>query len=77
MCALLGTTEKVVRIFSRGQVYEQVYLPQVPGSPLNTAQKSLESGLLKIYATALKLLADSGTLFSMNMVRRTLESIVN
>ncbi|KAJ5345264.1 hypothetical protein N7452_003268, partial [Penicillium brevicompactum] len=77
MCALLGTTEKVVRIISRGQVYEQVYLSQTPGSFLGDPQKNLESGLLKIYATALELLADSGKLFSQNTARRTLEAIIN
>lgn len=77
MCALLGTTEKVVRVISRGQVYEQVYLPNTPGASLDTLQKNLESGLLKIYSTALELLADSGTLLSKNTARRTLEAIVH
>ncbi|KAJ5350029.1 hypothetical protein N7541_007756 [Penicillium brevicompactum] len=77
MCALLGTTEKVVRIISRGQVYEQVYLSQTPGTSLGDHQRNLESGLLKIYATALELLAESGKLFSQNTARRTLEAIIN
>lgn len=77
MCALLGTTEKVVRIISRGQVYEQVYLSQTPGSSLGDHQRNLESGLLKIYTTALELLGDSGKLFSQNTARRTLEAIIN
>ncbi|KAJ5721659.1 uncharacterized protein N7483_009593 [Penicillium malachiteum] len=77
MGALLGTAEKVVRVISRGQVYEQVYLPQDPDSPMETLQKNLESGLLRIYATALELLADAGKLLSRNTARRTLEAIVN
>ncbi|KAK9859184.1 isoform 2 of ankyrin repeat domain-containing protein 50 [Penicillium brevicompactum] len=77
MCALLGTTEKVVRIISRGQVYEQVYLSQTPGTSLGDHQRNLESGLLRIYATALELLAESGKLFSQNTARRTLEAIIN
>lgn len=77
MAALLATTEKVVRIISRGQVYEQVYLGETPSSALGESQRSLESGLLGIYVTALELLADSGSLFKKGTARRTLEAIVN
>ncbi|KAL3460118.1 ankyrin repeat-containing domain protein [Aspergillus heterothallicus] len=77
MCALLATTERIVRITSRGQVYEQVYLPTEPGVELQSIQKQLEAALLKIYTTSLELLADSGKLLDSNTVRRTIEAIVN
>lgn len=77
MAALLGTTEKVVRIISRGQVYEQVYLIDTPGAPEDKLSKNLQDALVKIYSTSLELLADSGDLFSKNTARRTLEAIFN
>ncbi|KAL4894380.1 ankyrin repeat-containing domain protein [Aspergillus ambiguus] len=77
MAALLGATEKIVRIISRGQVYEQVYLSNVPGSPEDKLSKGLQDSLLKIYTTSLELLADSGGLFSKNTARRTLDALLN
>lgn len=77
MCALLATTERVVRISSRGQLYEQVYLPTTPGIEMQTIHKQLEEALLKIYSTSLELLADSGNLLEGNTLERTLNSIVN
>ncbi|KAJ5199268.1 hypothetical protein N7491_000175 [Penicillium cf. griseofulvum] len=77
MCALLATTERKVRITARGQVYEQVYLPTEPGVELQPIQKQLEGALLKIYTTSLELLADSAELLDANIVRRTIEAIVN
>ncbi|GFF21989.1 isoform 2 of ankyrin repeat domain-containing protein 50 [Aspergillus udagawae] len=77
MGALLATTERVVRITSRGQVYENVYLPQDPDAELSPVQTNLEAALITIYKTALDLLAESGKLLSANTARRTLEAIVN
>ena len=77
MGALLAATERIVRITSRGQIYEQVYLPQARDAPLDGVQKGLESSLLQIYTTSLDLLAQSGDLFSAGTARRTLEAIVN
>lgn len=77
MGALLATTEKIVRITSRGQVYEQVYLPQDPSASLDSIQQSLESALTQIYTSSLDLLAESGKLFSSGAARRTLEAIVH
>ncbi|GIJ81561.1 hypothetical protein Asppvi_000060 [Aspergillus pseudoviridinutans] len=77
MGALLATTERVVRITSRGQVYENVYLPQDPNAELSPVQTNLEAALVTIYKTALDLLAESGTLLSGSTARRTLEAIVN
>ncbi|CEN61006.1 hypothetical protein ASPCAL07675 [Aspergillus calidoustus] len=77
MCALLATTERIVRITSRGQVYEQVYLPTEPGVEMQSIQKQLEGALLQIYTTSLELLADSGKLLDSNTARRTIEAIVN
>lgn len=77
MCALLATTEKVVRISSRGQLYEQVYLPTALEVEMQTIHRQLEEALLKIYSTSLELLADSGNLLEKNTLGRTLNSIVN
>ncbi|KAL2809119.1 ankyrin repeat-containing domain protein [Aspergillus granulosus] len=77
MCALLATTERIVRITSRGQVYEQVYLPSGPGVEMEPIQKQLEAALRKIYTTSLELLTDSGKLLDSNTARRTIEAIVN
>ncbi|KAF7162457.1 hypothetical protein CNMCM5623_007748 [Aspergillus felis] len=75
--ALLATTERVVRITSRAQVNENVYLPQDPDAELSPVQTNLEAALVTIYKTALDLLAESGTLLSASTARRTLEAIVN
>lgn len=77
MAALLATTERIVRITSRGQVYEQVYLPREPGAHLDAIQKNLESALVQIYTSSLDLLAESDKLFSAGTARRTLEALVN
>ncbi|KXG50107.1 uncharacterized protein PGRI_060740 [Penicillium griseofulvum] len=77
MCALLATTERIVRITARGQVYEQVYLSAEAGVDLQPIQKQLEGALLKIYTTSLELLADSTKLLDANTVRRTIEAIIN
>lgn len=76
MCALLATTERVVRISSRGQLYEQVYLPTAPGVKMQTIHRQLEEALLKLYSISLELLADSGNLLEKNTLERTLNSIV-
>ncbi|KAF7175044.1 hypothetical protein CNMCM7691_005512 [Aspergillus felis] len=77
MAALLAVTEKVVRIVSRGQVYEQVYLIDTSGTSEDKLSKSLQDALVKIYSTSLELLADSADLFSTNTARRTLKAILN
>ncbi|KAJ5704052.1 hypothetical protein N7493_011190 [Penicillium malachiteum] len=77
MAALLGTTEKIVRIICRGQAYEKIYLNPRAQGPFNPITKNLETGLIKIYATSLDILADAGTLFSKNTAQRTLEAVVH
>lgn len=75
MAALLATTEKIVRVISRGQVYESVYLRN--RSATDNLSKNLESALTAIYTTSLDLLAESGSLFSKNTATRTLQAILN
>ncbi|KAL2827984.1 ankyrin repeat-containing domain protein [Aspergillus cavernicola] len=77
MCALLATTESIVRITSRGLVYEQVYLSIKSTVEKQSISKQLEGTLMKIYTTSLELLADSGKLLDHNTARRVLEAIVN
>ncbi|KAJ5614799.1 hypothetical protein N7528_008453 [Penicillium herquei] len=77
MGALLAITERVVRITSRGQVYEQVYLPKTSDIELDPVQVCLERSIIKIYTTSLELLVESKSLLSASTARRTLEAIVN
>ncbi|KAJ5841875.1 hypothetical protein N7534_011705 [Penicillium rubens] len=77
MAALLVTTEKVVCIASRGQVYEQVYLTDTSRTPEEKLSKNLQDALVKIYSTSLELLADSADLFSTDTARRTLKAVLN
>lgn len=76
MGALLSTAERVVRITSRGQVFEQVYLRKSSDKPLDALQKNIESDLVNIYSTSLVLLANSGTLLASNTTGRILEAII-
>ena len=76
MAALLGLTEQVVRILTRGQVYENVFL----GNQAEDGDKLLQNlrdALIRIYVTSLELLADAESLFSQNTARQTLEAIIN
>jgi ankyrin repeat protein len=77
MAALLATTERIVRVISRGQVYESVYLKNSPAAPTDNLSKNLQSALTTIYTTSLELLADSGSLFSKNTAMRTLQALIN
>ena len=77
MAALLATTEKIVRVISRGQVYESVYLKNTPAAPTDNLSKNLQSALTTIYTTSLDLLAESGSLFSKNTATRTLQALIN
>ncbi|KAJ5316803.1 hypothetical protein N7508_001311 [Penicillium antarcticum] len=77
MAALLATTEKIVRVISRGQVYESVYLKNTAAAPTDNLSKNLQGALTTIYTTSLDLLADSGSLFSRNTAMRTLQALVN
>lgn len=77
MAALLATTEKIVRVISRGQVYESVYLKNTPAMPTDNLSKNLQSALTAIYTTSLDLLAESGSLFSKNTATRTLQALIN
>lgn len=60
MGALLLTTETVVSITSRGQVYEDIYLTQAGDAPLSIPQQHLENTLVGLYKSSLDLLASSG-----------------
>ncbi|KAJ6183789.1 hypothetical protein N7519_005090 [Penicillium mononematosum] len=75
MAAMLATTEKVVRVISRGQVYESVYLRNKPAT--DSLSKNLQSALTTIYTTSLDVLAESASLFSKNTATRTLEAILS
>ncbi|KAJ5104243.1 NACHT nucleoside triphosphatase [Penicillium argentinense] len=77
MGALLATAEKVIRITSRGQVYETIHLPKDPNANLSLVQSSLDGALVNMYASALDLLAESQKLLAANTGRRILEAIVN
>ena len=77
MGALLSTAERVVRITSRGQVFEQVYLRKSSDKPFDALQKNIESDLVNIYSTSLVLLANSGTLLASNTTGRILEAIIH
>ncbi|OGE49252.1 hypothetical protein PENARI_c022G06687 [Penicillium arizonense] len=77
MAALLATTEKIVRVISRGQVYESVYLKNATATPTDNLSKNLQSALTTIYTTSLDLLAESGSLFSKNTATRTLQALIN
>lgn len=74
MCALLASTERIVRIIKRGQVYEVVYTPE--NTP-KVALENLQSALVQLYGASLKLLANSRVLFSKNMAARTVYAILN
>ncbi|KAJ5240485.1 uncharacterized protein N7469_002076 [Penicillium citrinum] len=74
MAALLATTEKVVSVIGRGQVYESVYLKNTPA---DTLSKNLESALTAIYKTALDLLYESGSLFAQSTPKRVVQALLN
>jgi len=68
MYALLDSTEKIVRIVNRGQVYELVYTLD------NTHQAALENlqdALVDLYSGSLELLANSSRLLSKSTAKRT------
>jgi hypothetical protein len=77
MGALLLTTQVVVSITSRCQVYEDLYLNQAGDAPLGAIQQQLEEGLVGLYQASLDLLARSGNLLSLGTARRIVEAIVN
>jgi hypothetical protein len=73
MCALLASTEKIIRIIHRGLVYEMAYgLDNTP----QTAFQSLEKTLIDIYSTCLELLMDSSEVLSRNTAARTVHAIL-
>ncbi|OCL11473.1 hypothetical protein AOQ84DRAFT_386815, partial [Glonium stellatum] len=72
MCALLASTEKIVRILSRGQVYEAVYT--IENTP-RLALENLQSALVELYSASLELLANAETLFSKNTAKQTVYAI--
>src|SRR5271156_1348693 len=74
MCALLASTEKIVRITRRGIVYETAY--RLDNTPQVSFQ-NLQETLVDIYCACLKLLADSANLFSQNAATRTVHAILH
>ncbi|KAJ5172513.1 hypothetical protein N7492_005106 [Penicillium capsulatum] len=77
MGALLLTTQVVVSITTRCQVYEHTYLNQIAEDSLGAAQSQLEKRLIDLYKTSLDLLAKSGSLLSSGTPRRIVQAIVN
>ncbi|KAB8215101.1 ankyrin repeat-containing domain protein, partial [Aspergillus novoparasiticus] len=77
MGALLLTTDIVVSVTTRGQVYENVYLPQDGDTILSPVQQQLEKRLVGLYRASLDLLASSSKLLSDGTARRILEAIAN
>ncbi len=78
MCALLASTEKIVRIVNRGQVYELLYTPEsTPESTPDVALENLRSALLDLYRATLEMLANSSKLFSQNTALQTVNAILH
>jgi uncharacterized lipoprotein YmbA len=77
MAALLEVTERIVRVISRGQVYESVYLRNEKAAVDNKLSKGLENSLTKIYYSVLDLSASSADLFKNNTVVRAFKSLYN
>jgi len=74
MCALLASTEKIVRIIKRGQVYELVY--KIENTP-EIAVENLRSALVELYSGSLNLLANLRELLSKNTAERTVYAILH
>lgn len=74
MCALLLSTEKIVRAVNRGQVYELVYKPENTPKP---ALQQLQDALVDLYAASLELLANSSKLLSQNTAAQTIHAILH
>ncbi|CZR59898.1 uncharacterized protein PAC_09792 [Phialocephala subalpina] len=74
MCLLLTSTEKIVRIINRGQVYELVYTPENTPKP---ALENLQDVLVNLYSACLKLLANSSKLFSKSTAAQTVYAILH
>ncbi|KAK1762907.1 hypothetical protein QBC33DRAFT_460474 [Phialemonium atrogriseum] len=74
MCALLLSTEKIVRAVNRGQVYELVYKPE---NTLELALQHLRDALVGLYAASLELLANSSKLLSQNTAAQTIHAILH
>lgn len=77
MAALMVGTEKIVRIVSRGQVYEQIYLHPTTELLEDGQSKNLENALMEIYTGSVDLLADSENLFSKSTAGRTLRAVLD
>lgn len=74
MCALLTSTEKIVQIIYRGQVYESNHTKENTSKP---AFENLQSTLLKLYCATLELLATSSELFELKLLRKTMHVIIH
>jgi ankyrin repeat domain-containing protein 50 len=74
MGAMLASSERILRIVSRTQIYEELYTIK------NTPQAifdNFQSALLDLYETCLELLANSSHLFSKNFAAQTLNTILH
>jgi hypothetical protein len=74
MCALLASTDKIVRIVNRGQVYEGIYKPESTHN--KPALKNLLDALVDLYKATLELLAES-ELFSKNTPDQIIYAILH
>lgn len=74
MCALLASTEKIVQIVYRGQVYELNHTKENTSKP---AFENLQSTLLKLYSATLELLANSSELFELKSPMKTIYAILH
>jgi ankyrin repeat domain-containing protein 50 len=74
MCALLASTERLIRILNRGQVYELVYT--IKNIPQNIFGR-FQSALLNLYGACLELLANLSQLLSRSTAAQTVNAILN
>lgn len=74
MCALLASTDWIIRIIKRGEIYELVYTTE--NTP-QVALENLESALVDLYSACLELLANLQELLSKNTAARTVHAILN
>ena len=74
MWALLASTDRILRIINRGQVYEHVFTTDTTEK---AAVDNLETVLVQIYGAALELLFNLTKLFAVGTASRTAHAILH